>query len=226
MDYGASSGQRDRGHGRMGFAIQNQLRVDEPRVVREQTSALMALATEHGLLGWSTTGTMLHGWAMAEGDSAEAAIAQMPQGLAARYVTGIQLHTPSFLGLLAGLYLKIKNSNEALKLLDEAMVLVDRRDERWFEAELHRLKGEALLADSPEHATEAEACYHEALAVACDQGARLWELRASTSFARLRADQDKRAEAHDLLAPTFGWFTEGFETADLREAKALLNELG
>jgi predicted ATPase len=77
----------------------------------------------------------------------------------------------------------------------------------------------------PERAAEAEACYHQAVAVGRDQGARLWELRASTSFARLRADQGKRAEAHDLLAPIYGWFTEGFDIADLQDAEALLDEL-
>jgi class 3 adenylate cyclase/predicted ATPase len=197
----------------------------EPRAVHERSTSLMALTTEHHLLGWLTTGAMLHGWAMADGRSAEAAIAKMRQDLAARAATGVQLNTPSFLGLLAELYLKIANANEGLKLLDEAMARVDRLDERWFEAELHRLKGEALLAGSPERAAEAEACYHQALAVARDQGARLWELRAATSFARLRTDQGKRAEAYDLLAPIYGWFTEGFDTADLKEAKALLDEL-
>jgi predicted ATPase len=90
---------------------------------------------------------------------------------------------------------------------------------------LLRLKGEALIAVSAERAAEAEACYEEALAVARDQGARLWELRAATSLARLWRDQSRRAEAHDLLAPVYGWFTEGFETQDLKDAKALLDEL-
>jgi predicted ATPase len=102
---------------------------------------------------------------------------------------------------------------------------VDRLEERWFEAHLLRLKGEALLAISPERAAETEACYEHALAVARDQGARLWELRAATSLARLWRDQGRRAKARDLLTPVYGWFTEGFDTADLNEAKALLDEL-
>ena len=162
---------------------------------------------------------------MAEGGAAETGIAELRQGLAANEAMGIQLHTPSFLGLLAGLYIGIGNSGEALRLLDEALARVDRLEERWFEADLHRLKGEALLALSPERAAEAEACYHQALAVARDQGARLWELRAATSLARLWRDQGRRAEARDLLAPVYGWFTEGFDTADLKDAKALLDEL-
>jgi predicted ATPase len=102
---------------------------------------------------------------------------------------------------------------------------VDRLEERWFEAELQRLKGEALLAFSPDHLAEAEACYRQALDVARSQSARLWELRAATSLARLWRDRGKRAEARDLLAPVYGWFTEGFDTADLKGAKALLDEL-
>jgi predicted ATPase len=197
----------------------------EHRIVQERASALIALTAEHSLAAWSTTGTMLHGWAAADGGTAETGIAELRQGLAANQAMGIQLHIPSFLGLLAGLYIGIRNPIEALKVLDEAMAQVDRRDERWFEAELHRLRGEALLAGSPKRAAEAEASYHQAVAVARDQGARLWELRASTSLARLRADQDKRAEAYDLLAPVYGWFTEGFDIADLKDAKALLDEL-
>jgi predicted ATPase len=145
--------------------------------------------------------------------------------LAAMEAMGTLLHTPGVLGLLAGLYIGQQNFSEALELLDEALARVDRLEERWFEAELHRLKGEALLAGSLERAAEVEPRYHQALAVACEQGARLWELRAATSLARLWADQDKRCEAHDLLVPIYGCFTEGFETADLKDAKALLDEL-
>ena len=102
---------------------------------------------------------------------------------------------------------------------------MDRLEERWFEADLHRLKGEALLASSLKRATEAEPCHHQALAVARGQGARLWELRAATSVARLWRDQGRLAAARDLLAPVYGWFTEGFDTADLKDAKSLLDEL-
>jgi predicted ATPase len=127
--------------------------------------------------------------------------------------------------LLAGLHLSTKNSGEALQALEEALARVDRLEERWFEPDLWRLKGEALVALSPERAAEAEACYQQALTVARHQDARLWELRAAMSLARLWRDQHKRAEAHDLLAPVYGWFTEGFDTADLKDAKALLGEL-
>ena len=113
----------------------------------------------------------------------------------------------------------------ALELIAEGLERVERNQEHWFEAELHRLRGEALLALSPEQAAEAEASYHQALAVARDQGARLWELRAATSLARLWRDQGKRQQAHNLLAPVYDGFTEGFDTGDLKKAKELLNEL-
>jgi predicted ATPase len=109
--------------------------------------------------------------------------------------------------------------------LREALDRSEATGERWFETELHRLRGEAVLECRPTHSSEAENCYRQALAVARDQGARLWELRAAMSLARLWRDQGRRAAAGDLLAPVYGWFTEGFDTADLKDARALLNEL-
>jgi predicted ATPase len=114
---------------------------------------------------------------------------------------------------------------EAIALLREALDRSEATGERWFEAELHRIKGDVLLRAPEVDPAEAETCLRKAIEVAQRQGARLWELRAATSLARLWGDQGRRAEAHDLLAPVYGWFTEGFETADLKEAKALLNEL-
>ena len=110
-------------------------------------------------------------------------------------------------------------------LLTEAQEVVAKSGERWFEAELHRLRAEALLAASPRDTAEAEASLHKSLEVAREQGAKLWELRAATSFARLRHDQGRCGEARDVLAPIYGWFTEGFETFDYRDAKALLTRL-
>jgi predicted ATPase len=116
--------------------------------------------------------------------------------------------------------------DQALKLIAEGLERVERNEEHWFEAELHRLQGEALLVLSPERAAETETFYRQALAVARGQSARFWELRAATSLARLWRDQGRRAEAYDLLAPIYGWFTEGFGTADLNDVKILLDELG
>ena len=111
----------------------------------------------------------------------------------------------------------------ALQQLAKGIGVVKKTQERWCEAELHRLKGGLLQADGERD--KAEACFFDALAAARHQGARTWELRAAMSMARLWRDQGKREEARDLLAPVYGWFTEGFDTLDLKEARALLEEL-
>jgi predicted ATPase len=111
-----------------------------------------------------------------------------------------------------------------LTLLDDALQIVERTGERWFSAELNRHKGQLLLREGQTEA--AEELYRKALSIAEEQGAKLWELRAAASLARLRREQGRRTEARDLLAPIYGWFTEGFDTPDLKEAKALLDELG
>ena len=112
-----------------------------------------------------------------------------------------------------------------LTVLTEALTLVDKTGERCVEAELYRLKGELLLQQFSDNQTEAEVCFHHAISIAQSQQAKSWELRAATSLARLWHQQGKRQEAHDLLAPVYNWFTEGFDTADLQDAKALLDEL-
>ena len=197
----------------------------EPQVVEARARTLTKLATDHGLSAWVAHAAVLHGWAVGQGVAVETGIAELRQGLTTIEAMGVQQHTPGFLGLLAGLHLGTKNFGEALQALDEALARVDRLEERWFEPDLWRLKGEALVALSPERAAEAEACYQQGLTVARHQGARLWELRAATSLARLWRDQGRRAEARDLLAPVYGWFTEGFDTADLNDAKGLLDGL-
>ena len=112
-----------------------------------------------------------------------------------------------------------------LTVLTEALELVDTTGERWYEAELYRLQGALLLQQQADHQAEAERCFHHAIAIAQSQHAKSWELRAATSLARLWQQQGKRQEAHDLLAPVYNWFTEGFDTADLHDAKALLDAL-
>ncbi len=112
---------------------------------------------------------------------------------------------------------------EAVTLLDDALQIVERTGERWFAAELNRHKGRLLLRQG--HTEAAEELYRKALSIAQEQDAKLWELRAAASLARLRRDQGRRAEARELLAPVYGWFTEGFDTQDLKEAKALLDQL-
>ena len=131
--------------------------------------------------------------------------------------------TPHHIALLAGAYEISGQIEEAVTQLDEAFQIVERTGERWLEAELYRQKGRLLLRQG--HSEAAEELYRKALSIAEEQGAKLWELRAAVSLARLRRNQHRRAEARDLLAPVYDWFTEGFDTPDLREAKALLDEL-
>jgi predicted ATPase len=131
---------------------------------------------------------------------------------------------PYQIALLARAYEIAGQIEEAVDLLDDSLQIVERTGERWFAAELNRNKGELLLRQGRTEA--AEELYRKALRIAHEQEAKLWELRAAVSLARLRRDQGRHAEARDLLAPVYGWFTEGFDTRDLKEAKAQLDELG
>jgi predicted ATPase/class 3 adenylate cyclase len=193
--------------------------------VRERASAAMSLAAEHGFPLWASSATVLHGWVLAAEGEVAAGVARMRQGLAAHGPVGMQLQRPYFLGLLADVLTRAGDCAEALDLLAQALAIVERSEERCMEAELHRLNGEVLLALSPVRWAEAEACYHRALAAARGQAARLWELRAAVGLARLWRGQGRLGEGHDLLAPVYGWFTEGFDTPDLKDAKALLDKL-
>ena len=132
---------------------------------------------------------------------------------------------PYFLALLAEAYGTIEQPETGLTALAEALTLMDTIGERVWEPELYRLKGALLLQQSSDHQAEAETCFAQAIAIARTQQARSFELGAATSLARLWQQQGKREEAHDLLAPVYHWFTEGFDTADLKDAKALLDEL-
>jgi predicted ATPase len=137
--------------------------------------------------------------------------------------TGAGLWIPYHTALLAEACEVAGQIDEALSLMDEALQIVERTGERWFAAELNRHKGQLLLRQG--HSEAAEELYRKALSIAQEQEAKLWELRAAVSLARLRRDQGRHTEARDLLAPVYRWFTEGFDTADLREAKTLLDEL-
>ena len=130
-----------------------------------------------------------------------------------------------FLALLTEAYAHMGQLDEGLMVLNEALTFVDKAGERFYESELHRLKGHLLLQQSSDHHTEAEIQFHQAIEIAQNQSAKSWELRAATSLARLWQQQGKRKEAYNLLAPVYDWFTEGFDTADLIDAKTLLDEL-
>jgi len=133
--------------------------------------------------------------------------------------------TPLFLSHLALANTKIGHFDDAGISIGEAATVVETTHERWHEAELNRIAGEIALRSRERDAVKAQSCFERALEIARAQQARSWELRAATSLARLWRDQGRRAGAHDLLAPVYGWFTEGFDTLDLKEAKALLEEL-
>jgi TOMM system kinase/cyclase fusion protein len=199
----------------------------EQQATYERAEALMALATAQGFAQHLALATIMRGWVLAaQGQGAEGT-AQLRQGLAAYQATGTERRRPYYLALLAEAYGSIGQTAEGLSLLAEALATVDRTGERGWAAELHRLQGELLLAQAGERqrVSEAEACLHQALDVARRQQAKSWELRAAMSLSRLWQQQGKRAEAYELLAPIYGWFTEGFDTADLQEAKALLEAL-
>jgi len=149
----------------------------------------------------------------------------MHQGLAAWGATGAEVVRPYVLGLLAEAHAKVGQQEAGLTLLAEALAVVNDTGERRWEPELYRLKGELLLQQATSDVPQAEACFQQALAVARRQQAKSWELRVAMSLARLWQQQGKRAEARELLTPVYGWFTEGFDTADLQEARALLEEL-
>jgi predicted ATPase len=195
------------------------------REAQEQAVALIALATEHGFPLWLAAGVVVRGWALADGGRVEEGIAVMRRGLADYRATGAETWSPYFLGLLAEAHGRGGQAAAGLRLATDALDRVERTGVRWIEAELHRLRGEMLLALPEADQPEVETCFVRALTVAREQDARLWELRAATSLARLWRDQGRRAEAHDLLAQNHDWFTEGFDTPDLQDAKALLDEL-
>jgi predicted ATPase len=151
---------------------------------------------------------------------------QIRQGLAAFRATGTALWGPYFLARLAEAYTQEGQVEAGLATLAEALAAAQATGERWGEAELYRLRGQLLLMPPCQDTPQAEICFQQALVIARRQQAKSWELRAAVSLARLWQQQSKRDEARALLTPAYGWFTEGLDTADLQEAKALLNELG
>ncbi|HEY7316685.1 MAG TPA: adenylate/guanylate cyclase domain-containing protein [Candidatus Binatia bacterium] len=204
----------------------------EPEAVQERAEALLALASKHGFPYWLTQATILRGWALADkGQTAEEGVAQMCQGLLAYRTTGAEVARAHYLLLLAKIYGKVKKAEEGLTVMSEVLTWSRKNTGWYYEAELHRLKGELLLNAECEMENaefvrrSAEESFSEAIEISRRQQAKSLELRAAMSMSRLWDKQGKKAEARQLLAEIYGWFTEGFSTADLREAKALLEEL-
>jgi class 3 adenylate cyclase/predicted ATPase len=205
-------------------AIVHQFR-REAQGVQERAEALIALSTEQGFPHWLAFGTILRGWALSgQGEGAEG-IGQMRQGLVAYRAMGAELTRPYFLSLLAEADGKVGQIEEGLTVLNEALDTVNKTEERNWEAELHRGKGGLLLIQQGQKGGRAEECFWKALDIARRQQAKSLELRAAISLSRLWQQQGKKEEAQQLLTESCSWFTEGFDTADLKEAKILLEEL-
>jgi adenylate cyclase len=199
----------------------------EAQATLEQAEAEHALATEHGFLAWQAMGTLNRGVALSELGQHEEGLKQLQDGIAATRATGSGSNNglTMYLGWLADASARIRRPADAQSFLSEALTLAQTTGERCNEAELYRLKGELILnaACGMRHAElTPEECFRKALDIARQQGAKSWELRAATSLARLWQQQGKQQDAYDLLAPVYGWFTEGFDTGDLVEAKELL----
>jgi len=190
--------------------------------LHERVEELVVVAGEQSFPQWHAAGTIYRGWVTAKNDAAEG-ILVLRSGLAAYRATGSELLMPHHTALLARACEMAGQIEEALTVLDEALQIAGRTGERWLDAELHRHKGELLLRQG--HPEAAEELYRKALSIAREQEAELWELRAAVSLAPLRRDQDRPAEARDLLVTVYRWFTEGFDIKDLKDAKALLDEL-
>ena len=216
----------------------------------ERVETTIRLATEQGVLPWVGRGMMLRGWALAELGQERAGLAQLQEGLTAWQANGQELGKPFWLGLLGARYAQVGQVGEGLQVIAEALAMAQTREMRIWEAELYRLQGELLLqlaasgsgmafpaeppqspktgvwATGPSHLfNEAEACFRQATEIARGQHAKSLELRATMSWSRLW-QQGKKSAARQCLEESYHWFTEGFDTADLRHAKVLLQELG
>ncbi len=224
-------------------AILHQLR-REARLAQERAEAAIAVSSEHGLAMYQAHSTFMRGWALIEQGRQEEAFEQMRQGLAAQQATGTELMRPHFLALLAEALGKTRKPEEGLRVLEEALDVVHRNGEGCYHAELYRIKGELSLMQAtgrgvsraatgekmafevePPALATAEGCFHQSIKIAQQQKAKSLELRAVMSVARLYQNQGKQEEARDLLRQIYDRFTEGFDAADLREAKTLLDEL-
>lgn len=192
----------------------------------EQNERALTFATEQAYPFWTAMAAQQKGWLSAKQGHNERAIAQIEDSLARMQAVGTQVTQAYTMGLLGEVLGSVNRASDGVRLIDRALDQVNRTREQWCHAELLRLRGALCAAAEPGDCREAEISFRQAIERSRQQGAKSWELRAATSLARLLAEQGKRAEAHDLLAPTYGWFTEGFDTLDLKEAKTLLDKLG
>jgi class 3 adenylate cyclase/predicted ATPase len=197
--------------------------VKSAQTMLRSADEILTISSEQGFSPWFAVGNIMRGWCLGTMGRAEEGIPLLLEGLDARRAMGAKLVMPFYLMTLAEVYGMAAQPEKGLNRLAEAAMLLETTQERWAEAEVHRLRGTLLL--SMREPAEAEESLNRALAVARRQGAKFWELRAAVDLAQLRRDQSKHTEARDLLAPIYGWFTEGFDTPVLQDAKALLDQL-
>jgi predicted ATPase len=207
-----------------GFGTRLLWLLGEIAALDEHAVQLVATSSERGFAFWDALGMMYRGWLKVKDGHVAEGMSLLRHGLSIYRSTGTEAWMPYYTALLASAYQIAGQVEEGLALLEDALRIVKMTGERWFLAELNRHKGQLMLRQG--HYEAAEELYRKALTIAEEQEAKLWELRAAVSLARLHRDQSRRAEARDLLEPIYNWFTEGFDTVDLREAKALLDELG
>jgi predicted ATPase len=192
-------------------------------VILRAADEILAISSEHGFPLWSGVGKMIRGWCLGAAGQSTEGIPLLLEGIADTRAIGCKVMLPFYLTTLAEVCGMAGKPEEGLKRLDDAAQLLERTEERWAEAETHRLRGMLLL--SMHERAAAEDSFQQALTVVRRRSAKFWELRAATRLARLWGERGRQTEARELLAPVYGWFTEGFDTRDLKEAKALLEEL-
>jgi predicted ATPase len=195
---------------------------DQAEVALEE---VFSVATEQKLTVWLPSAHVMRGCVLAARGKATEGLALARKGIAEKNAQGSVLNQPFFLALLSWCCEQANQADEAFELLGEALEIANRTGERWFEAELHRRRGDWLLVHRTAEQAEAEACFNRALTIAQNQSAKMWELRAAVRLARIRQGQQKAGEAHELLGSVYSWFTEGLDIPDLTEAKSLLDEL-
>jgi predicted ATPase len=193
--------------------------------VRESAAVTVALATELGDPQRRDIAEFFLGWFDSAAQGSPDGIARMQRALSDLRSMGTSTLTPYFVSVIAQVQCLFGCCDEALSTINEALAIIEETGERQYEAEQHRIKGEVLLAKSASNAIQAEQSFETAIEIARSQKARGWELRATTSLVRLLRDTNRRDEARGMLAEIYNWFTEGFDTADLTDAKALLDEL-
>jgi tetratricopeptide (TPR) repeat protein len=204
----------------------HQLR-QEPEKTQENAEAAINVCRERGLVLYQAMATASRGWALVLQNRQEEGLEQLGEGLTNHRLTGAEVLLPHFLALLVEAFGKTNQVDAGLRVVEEALGVVQRNEEACYQAELERLKGELLLAQTtgPPAVVQAETCFQRSIQIAQEQKAKSWELRSAISLARLYKNQNKQEVAHKLLAEIYDSFTEGFETMDLREAKTLLNNL-